>query len=117
MQCLLLALKLSSTGWDSNNNDYVPFLENFLSKQDLDRRFADLNSGRIAKKARTEATRLNGLTPISKAEICKILPDISPSTVEAILGAMIRSSTDYAIHSKITKTMTMVLTHMDSGFI
>jgi hypothetical protein len=33
---------------------------------------------------------LNSLTPISKAEICKILPDISPSTVEAVLGAMVR---------------------------
>ena len=46
---------------------------------------------RITKKARVEATVLNSLTPISKAEICKILPDVSPTTVEAVLGAMIKT--------------------------
>ena len=38
---------------------------------------------KITKKARIEATVLNSLTPISKAEICEILPDVSPTTVEA----------------------------------
>ena len=37
-----------------------------------------------------EATVLNSLTPLSKAEICKILPDVSHTTVEAVLGAMQR---------------------------
>ena len=36
------------------------------------------------------ATILNNLTPISKAEICKILPDVSATTVEAVLGAMVK---------------------------
>lgn len=40
-----------------------------------------------------EATVLNSLTPLSKAEICKILPDVSPTTVEAVLGAMVKDST------------------------
>jgi len=40
-----------------------------------------------------EATVLNSLTPLSKAEICKILPDVSPTTVEAVLGAMVKSGT------------------------
>ena len=35
-------------------------------------------------------TILNNLTPISKAEICKILPDVSATTVEAVLGAMVK---------------------------
>lgn len=89
------ALRLSSTGWNTNENDYAPFIENFLSTlymcyKELDKRFAVLNSRKITKTARIEATILNSLTPISKAEICKILPDISPSTVEAVLGAMVR---------------------------
>ena len=54
--------------------------------QELNKRFAVINSNRITKKARIEATVLNSLTPISKAEICNILPDISPTTVEAVLG-------------------------------
>ena len=45
---------------------------------------------KITKKARVEATILNSLTPLSKADICKILPDVSPTTVEAVLGAMVK---------------------------
>lgn len=29
--------------------------------------------------------------PISKSEICKILPDVSPTTVEAMLGKMVKN--------------------------
>ena len=38
-----------------------------------------------------EATVLNSLTPLSKADICKILPDVSPTTVEAVLGTMVKN--------------------------
>ena len=74
---------------------YFPFIENFLSTlymcyKELDKRFAVVHGKKITKKARIEATALNSLTPISKAEICKILPDISPTTVEAVLGCMVR---------------------------
>ena len=60
---------------------------------ELVKRFAVLNGKKITKKARIEATVLNSLTPMSKAEICKILPDVSPTTVEAVLGAMVREGT------------------------
>lgn len=90
------ALKQSSDDWETNNNSYFPFIENFLSSlymcyKELDKRFAVVNGKKITKKARIEATVLNSLTPISKAEICKILPDVSPTTVEAVLGTMIKS--------------------------
>lgn len=90
------ALKRSSDDWETNNNSYFPFIENFLSSlymcyKELDKRFAVVNGKKITKKARIEATVLNSLTPISKAEICKILPDVSPTTVEAVLGTMIKS--------------------------
>lgn len=89
------ALRQSSAGWDTNENEYFPFIENFLSTlymcyKELDKRFAVLNGRKITKKARIEATVLNSLTPISKAEICHILPDVSPSTVEAVLGVMVK---------------------------
>lgn len=58
--------------------------------KELDKRFSVVNSGKITKKARIEATVLNSLTPLSKAEICDILPDVSPTTVEAVLGTMVR---------------------------
>lgn len=33
---------------------------------------------------------MNSLTPLSKSEICKILSDVSSTTVEAVLGAMVK---------------------------
>ena len=90
------ALRQSSAGWETNENSYFPFMENFLSTlymcyKELDKRFAVVHGKKITKKARVEATVLNSLTPLSKAEICKILPDVSPTTVEAVLGAMVKT--------------------------
>lgn len=89
-------LRQSSEGWENNENSYFPFIENFLSTlylcyKELDKRFAVVHGKKVTKKARVEATVLNSLTPISKAEICKILPDVSPTTVEAVLGALVKS--------------------------
>lgn len=90
------ALQQSSIYWETGNNDYFPFVENFLSMlymcyKELDKRFAVVHGKKITKKNRIEATILNSLTPISKAEICRLLPDVSPTTVEAVLGAMVKS--------------------------
>ena len=92
------ALKQSSDGWENNENDYFPFMENFLSTlymcyKELDSRFAVAHSRRVNKTTRIEATVLNSLVPVSKAEICKVLPDVSPTTVEAVLGAMLKNGT------------------------
>jgi len=92
------SLRQSSVGWESNENSYFSFIENFLSMlymcyKELDKRFAVVHGKKISKKARIEATVLNSLTPLSKSEICKLLPDVSPTTVEAVLGAMVKSGT------------------------
>lgn len=89
------ALRLSSIGWHENKNDYFPFIENFLSMlyacyKELDKRFSVANEGRVSKSSRVEATILNSLTPISKRDICEILPDVSPTTIEAVIGKMIK---------------------------
>lgn len=89
------SLKRSSDGWDSNENSYFPFMENFLATlyacyRELDKRFAVVNGKKVTKKSRIEATVMNSLTPLSKSEICIILPDVSPTTVEAVLGAMVK---------------------------
>ena len=90
------ALRQSSIGWENNENSYFPFIENFLSAlylcyKELDKRFAVIHGKKITKKARVEATILNSLTPLSKTDICKILPDVSPTTVEAVLGGMVKN--------------------------
>ena len=89
------ALEQSSVGWQNNENDYIPFIQNFLSMlymcyKELDKRFNVVNSNKITKKARVEATVLNSLIPISKMEICDILPDVSPTTVESVLSVMVK---------------------------
>lgn len=89
------ALRISSNGWENNQNSYFPFIDNFLSTlyicyKELDNRFAVINSKKITKTARIEATVLNSLTPLSKAEICRLLPDVSPTTIEAMLGSMVK---------------------------
>lgn len=90
------ALKKSSENWHENKNDYFPFVQNFLTMlykcySELDKRFAVVNSNKVSKSERIEATVLNSLVPISKTEICRILPDVSPSTVELVLGRMVKS--------------------------
>ena len=89
------ALQRSSSGWDINQNDYFPFVQNFLTTlymcyKELDKRFAVVHGKKVTKTARIEATVLESLTPLSKADICAIHPDISPTTVEAVLGKMVR---------------------------
>lgn len=88
-------LQESSKGWENNENDYFPFVENFLTMlymcyKDLDKRFAVVHGKKVTKRNRIEETVLNSLLPVSKSEICQIHPDISPSTVEAVLGEMIK---------------------------
>ena len=90
------ALRLSSEGWHDGTNSYFPFIENFITTllvcyKELDKRFAVVNAKKVNKKGRVEATVLNSLLPISKQEICYVLPDISPTTVEAVLGAMVKN--------------------------
>lgn len=89
------ALRQSSEGWNENENDYLPFIRNFLSTlymcyKELDKRFALIEGKKVTKTARVEATVLGSLLPISKAEICAIHPDISPTTVETVLGRMLK---------------------------
>ena len=89
------ALKESSLGWHEHQNSYFPFIENFTLTllscyKELDKRFAVVNSAKVTKRGRIEATVLNSLLPISKQEICFILPDISPTTVEAVLSALVK---------------------------
>ena len=63
----------------------------YMCYKELDKRFAVVNGKKITKTARIEATVLNSLVPISKADICGILPDISPTTVEAVLSKMVKA--------------------------
>lgn len=72
------SLKQSSQSWETGENSYVPFIENFLSTlymsyKELDKRFAVVHGKKITKRARVEATVLNSLTSYAH----NLFPDMS----------------------------------------
>lgn len=71
-------------------------MENFLLTlykcyKELEQRFSVINGKRLKKNERIEQTVLNSVLPISRAEICEILPDVSVTTVEAVLGKLVKA--------------------------
>ena len=90
-------LKKSSQNWHENNNDYFYFIKNFLiillkCYQELDKRFLTVDSKKINKESRIEGIVLKSITPLSKQEIADILPDISITTIEMVLGKLIKEN-------------------------
>ena len=90
------ALEESSKGWHSNENSYFEFIKNFLSTlykcyEELDKRFSAVNGRMLNKTERIEQTVLNSILPVSKSDICDVLQDVSPTTVESVLGKMVKT--------------------------
>lgn len=95
-------LKKSSIGWHENQNDYIPFMENFLYTlylcyKELDKRFLTLSTKKTSKKQRIEQIVLSAFIPISKKEIQDLLPDVSITTIEAVLSQMLKDGAIYKI--------------------
>jgi Fic family protein len=90
------SLKMSSEGWHTKENSYFPYMENFLATllvcyRKLDERFDIVQGKRATKARRIEAAVLRSIKPISKKEISDLFPDISPTTIEVVLGKMVRN--------------------------
>lgn len=90
------ALQNSSIGWHENKNEYSFFILDFLKNLyqcyvELDKRFAIVDTKKLNKSERIEAIVLKSLTPMSKKDICNILPDISPTTIEYVLGNLVKN--------------------------
>jgi Fic family protein len=89
------ALQKSSSGWHENTADYLPFMANFLLTlarcyQELDKRFLVFNGEKLNKTERIETTVLASFIPISKAELHNLLPDVSVTTIEAVLSSLVK---------------------------
>ena len=90
------ALKASSVGWHDNENDYTPFILYLLQilyacYKELDLRFAQGGMARVSKAKRVETLLMSAYAPISKAEICERLPEVSVKTIERTLGSLVKS--------------------------
>ena len=92
------ALKQSSEGWHENKNDYTPFMI-FLAQilyacyKDLDTKFIRNSTARVPKSKQVEALLLQSYVPVSKEEVLQRLPDVSVTTVERVLGKMVKEGT------------------------
>ena len=89
------ALKASSEGWHDNENDYEPFMLYLLQVlyacyRELDRRYVEGSLKRVPKAKRVETLLMDSYVPISKAEICDQLPEVSSRTVERVLSRLIK---------------------------
>lgn len=89
------ALEESSIGWHENNNNYVPFMKNFLFTlslcyKELDKRFLTLKSGKISKQDRIKEIMLSSFFPITKQEVASLLPDISITTIEKVIASLVK---------------------------
>jgi Fic family protein len=89
------ALREGSVGWHEGTNSYYPFMINFCTVllfcyKELDKRFSLFADGKVSKSQRIEAVVLESLLPISKKEISYILPDVSMTTIEAVLAKLVK---------------------------
>ena len=89
------ALKASSAGWHENTADYVPAMTFLLQVlyscyKDLDQKFLDREAKRIPKAKQIEVLLAQSFVPISKNDISQKLPEISISTIERVLGQLMK---------------------------
>lgn len=88
------ALEESSAGWHENQSDYSSFILYLMQilyacYKRLDERFVSGTIARVPKAKRVEALLMGSYAPISKADICDRLPEVSSRTVERVLSRLI----------------------------
>lgn len=88
-------LKASSSGWHEGTSDYQPFVRYLLgiiiaSYRDFSDRVSGLTIGKKSKPERIEDVISNHLGKITKSEILRQCPDISETTVERTLSALLK---------------------------
>lgn len=87
------ALSLCAGDWAENANAYLPYIEACLSLLYLALRQVEgvFPQPRRPKGELIREMVLSSSLPISKAEICAALPQVSVTTVEAVLGNMVKA--------------------------
>lgn len=89
------ALKACSDGWHENRNTYVPFITYLLQilyscYKELDSKFIENTVRKVSKSKQIENTLMQSFVPVSKEEIAARFPEISITTVERVLGKLVR---------------------------
>ena len=89
------ALLHSSNGWHENQNSYIPFLTYMLQilyrcYKTLDQKFVEASIHSMPKAKQVAYLLQNSFVPVSKEDIKNRLPDISITTIERVLGRMVK---------------------------
>ncbi|MBR4322426.1 hypothetical protein [Treponema sp.] len=88
------ALNIIHTGHQNiqfNENTVLSLHRTMLSSMDYNYGGQYKTDDKVILEIDSQGNKKVRFAPISKAEICKLLPDISPTTVEAVLGKMVKS--------------------------
>jgi Fic family protein len=89
------ALKESSVEWESGKNNYKSFIVYSMQVlyqcyKDLEKRIALIKSNKVKKSMRIKTTLLESLVPITKQELWQMMPDISVTTIEKVIGDLLK---------------------------
>lgn len=89
------SLKESSSGWNSSENNYVPFVSYMLgvilkAYRELERRVSGLIDFKKTKNARVREAFEDTLKPLSKKDIQMLCPDISLGMITLTLQQMLK---------------------------
>lgn len=87
-------LQISSNGWHENSNDYKPFVKYYLgillgAYREFSSRVETLRNQGLSKSERVKHVFETKIGKISKSDILKLCPDISVTTIEKALSALL----------------------------
>lgn len=96
------ALERSQKDWHISDNTYYPFIEFtfqilYQCYKEINRRFIVTKTGKDKKKDRIESVVLDSLVPMSKSDISYLLPDVSVTTIESVLSALLKQNKIFKI--------------------
>lgn len=91
------ALKQSSIGWHTNENDYEPFVKYYLgvivsAYKEFETRVYYVSKEKLSKPERVAKVIEQHMGKITKAEIMKLCPDISQTTIQRTLNDLLESN-------------------------
>lgn len=89
------ALRKSSASWSTGENDYIPFIRNFIFTlykcyEELSKRFDAVSNKHKKKRTLVESEILSSLLPLSKSDLHFALPEVSFSTIDNVLRNLLR---------------------------
>ena len=91
------ALKQSSIGWHTNENDYEPFVKYYLgiivaAYKEFETRVHYVSKEKLSKPERIAKVIEQHVGKITKTEIMKLCPDISQTTIQRTLNDLLETN-------------------------